>query len=342
MSVLRIARLAGVSPSAVSLALRGSPKVSEATRRRVKRTADRLGYHPNARLAEVMAQVRASHDPQIKSCLGVVSLYDNSLPWEISAHFAHIYASTSRRALELGYRLEPFWLKDPTMTPQRVRCILDTRNISGLLCFGSPVLNDQFPPELDHYAVVTLGLSIQTHLHRVTSHFYNDTTQVLNRVHEMGYRRPGLVIGRYEEVRTAYAIGAYLGWHEHNLPNEAAIPVLRLDWRQQAPFSTWYHRHRPDVIVVVLLSDALPQLDRLLKRNGLSVPGDLGVAVITHSLEGTGFSGLQQNQELMGVWAVDLLVARIRNRDFGIPKHPHIEMVEGCWVEGQSLRAPAS
>lgn len=44
----------------------------------------------------------------------------------------------------------------------------------------------------------------------------------------------------------------------------------------------------------------------------------------------------------MGEWAADQLVARINHRDFGIPAHPHIEMVEGCWVEGTSLRSPAA
>jgi LacI family transcriptional regulator len=55
-------------------------------------------------------------------------------------------------------------------------------------------------------------------------------------------------------------------------------------------------------------------------------------------LDDTGFSGLQQNQPLMGAWAVELLAARIANRDLGIPECPRIEMVESHWVEGQSLR----
>jgi hypothetical protein len=148
---------------------------------------------------------------------------------------------------------------------------------------------------------------------------------------------PGLVISRREEVRTAYAIGAYLGWHEHMRPGEIPLPVLRLDWREAAPFAAWRQRHRPDVIVVVLLSDALPELEQLLRRARVAVPRDLGVAVMTHSLEGTGFAGLQQNQELMGTWAVDQLVARILNRDFGVPRNPHIEMVEGRWRDGRSL-----
>jgi LacI family transcriptional regulator len=68
------------------------------------------------------------------------------------------------------------------------------------------------------------------------------------------------------------------------------------------------------------------------------VPGGFGVAVLTHLLAGTGFSGMQQNQSLIGAWAVELLVSRIMHRDFGIPTTPHIEMVESRWIDGASLR----
>lgn len=69
------------------------------------------------------------------------------------------------------------------------------------------------------------------------------------------------------------------------------------------------------------------------------MPKDLGVAAISQSLEGTEFSGLQENQHLIGVWSIELLVARIMNHDFGVPLYPRIEMVERRWVDGKSLRA---
>lgn len=333
-----IARQIGISPAAVSLALRDSPKISEATRRKVQKLAKRRGYRPSAKIAELMAQVRAHREADSEGCLGLISFFDHPRPWELSAHLAGIYASMQKRAYDLGYRLEPLWLRAPGMTSRRCRSILDARNIRGLLCMGSPMLDIQFPEDLDHYAIVTLGLSIKTPLHRVTSHFFNDATYTLNKVYALGYRRPGLVIGGYEEVRTAYARGAYLGWYERQLPREKPVPVLRLDWAEERPFLAWFERYRPDVIIVVLLTDAIPELARLLKRNGHAVPRQLGVAVITHFLEGTGFSGMQQNQALMGAWAVELLAARIMNRDFGIPTHPRLEMVDSCWIDGNTLR----
>jgi DNA-binding LacI/PurR family transcriptional regulator len=49
VTIVDVARAAGTSVSSTSVALRGEPGVSEETRRRIVRTADRLGYRPDQR-----------------------------------------------------------------------------------------------------------------------------------------------------------------------------------------------------------------------------------------------------------------------------------------------------
>lgn len=336
MSVRQIAKAAGLSPGAVSLALRGSPKIAPATRRRVGRIARRLGYRPDPGIAELMARVRSVR--RIESCLGVISLYPEPRPWEKSAHLSAIHASMARRAGELGYRLEPLWLAAPGMTRRRICSILDARGIRGLLSFGGPDVAERFPAELDHYAVVTVGLSIQGPIHRVTSHFFADTMATLDRLAGLGYRRPGLLIGRHEEARSAGApIGAYLAWWERRAGEREPPPVLRVDGLEESALVAWRARHRPDAIVCVHLSDLVRRFGAFVRRR-FEVPGRLGVAALTHRLDGTGLSGMQQDQEQMGVRAVELLVARILHGDFGIPAHPRTELVESRWVDGGSLR----
>ena len=339
MNLRKLAVLADLSPSAVSLALRDSPKISVATRERVRLLAHKNGYVPDAKIVSLMRSLRQSRAIRQTACFGVVSLYDDSRPWERSRHLKRIYEGMVRRARELGYRLEPIWLRAPGMTYRRVRSILDTRGIEGLLCFGSGALEDDFPADLDHYAIVTIGLSIRTPLHRVTSHFYSDTITVLNRLHQLGYRRPGLVLGRYEQARTSHIhAAAYLGWCDRMLGSAPAVPTLCLDRVEEAPLIEWLAGQKPDAVVFVHLDDTLKELQTVLKKNRVRVPKDLGVAVLSHIVDGTGFSGMQQNQPVMGAWAVELLAARIANRDFGFPKNPRIEMVESEWVEGASLR----
>jgi DNA-binding LacI/PurR family transcriptional regulator len=229
-------------------------------------------------------------------------------------------------------------MRAPGMSYRRFDDILVTRGIDGLLCFGSPDFNQEFPSELAKHAIVTVGLSIRTPLHRVTSHFYNDTLHALERVHALGYRRPGLVLGAHEDTRSAYAhSGAYLGWCEHVLGPGTALPVLRLKELEEPPFTEWVVRQKPDVLIFVHLPEMIARLRAVLRRLQIQVPKKLGVVVLSHEVQGTGFSGLQQNQRLMGAWAVELLAARLANHDLGIPASPRTEMVESEWINGGSL-----
>lgn len=338
MNVRHIAKLAGVSPSAVSLALRDSPRISAKTKARVGKIARETGYAPDARIVDLMRHLRKPRDVRQQACFGVISFYDSLRPWEKSRHLTKIHEGMERRAAELGYRLEPLWLRAPGMTLRRFGDILATRGIEGLLCFGSPDFNQDFPVELGAQAVVTVGLSIRTPLHRVTSHFYNDTLNALNRIHTLGYKRPGLVLGTHEDTRSAYAhSAAYLGWCEHALGSAAALPVLRLREVEEPALTGWLVEHRPDVVVFAHLPDMITRFRAVLRRLQINVPKKLGVVVLSHEVEGSGFAGLQQNQKLMGAWAVELLASRIANHDYGIPINPRTEMVESEWIKGNSL-----
>ena len=107
---------------------------------------------------------------------------------------------------------------------------------------------------------------------------------------------------------------------------------------EEPALTEWLKENRPDVVVYVHLPEMVARFRAVLRRLQVSVPKNLGVVVLSHEVEGSGFSGLQQNQRLMGSWAVELLAARIANRDVGIPVSPRTEMVEGEWINGDSLR----
>ncbi len=339
MNLRHLAKQAGISASAVSLALRDSPRISERTKALVRKLAKESGYTPDANIVHLMRHLRKPREVRQAATFGVISFYDTLRPWERSLHLTRIHEGMTRRATELGYRLEPMWLRAPGMTYRRFGDILAARGIEGLLCFGSPDFNQEFPADFREQAVVTVGLSIRTPLHRVTSHFYHDTFTALQRLHELGYRRPGLVLGTHEDARTAYAHSSvYLGWCEHTYGISGALPVLRLKEVEEPLLTEWLVEHRPDAIVFVHLPDMIARFRAVLRRLQIPIPRKLGVVVLSHDLRGSGFSGLQQNQHLMGAWAVELLAARIANRDFGIPSNPRTELVESQWVEGESLR----
>jgi DNA-binding LacI/PurR family transcriptional regulator len=274
-----------------------------------------------------------------RACFGVISLYERERPWEDSLHLRRMYQGMHDRAEALGYRLEPIWLRAPGMTFRRARAILEARGIEGLLCFGSPDFDAEFPAELEPFAIVTQGLSIKTPLHRVISDGYNDTWNALERIHALGYRRPGLALGRYEDVRNRHAnASAYLGWCEQRL-GATVMPILRFETLEGAPLGPWLRQHRPDVMIFDEHYAMIPPFRATLARLGVRVPEDLAIVAISQILRDSGFAGMEENQQLMGAWAVELLVGRIVNRDFGRPAQARIEMVESRWIDGPSLPA---
>src|SRR5688500_3309706 len=64
-----IAQRAGLSGSAVSMALRTHPRISAATRERVQRIARELGYRPDPDVAKLMNHLRLRHKPRFNVSL---------------------------------------------------------------------------------------------------------------------------------------------------------------------------------------------------------------------------------------------------------------------------------
>ena len=63
----QIADAAGVSKSAVSLALRNDPRIPESTRKRIQTVADKMGYRRNPVVDSLMTQLRSGRQPSFQA-----------------------------------------------------------------------------------------------------------------------------------------------------------------------------------------------------------------------------------------------------------------------------------
>lgn len=340
MSVRSIARKLGVSPTAVSLALRDSPRVSTTLRAEVKKLARAEGYVPNARLQELMSEVQQSREAGYRSSLAALSLFPEKEPWRAGYPHLRLYLDGARkRAAAHGYRLEDFWLKEPGMTAARLRGILEARGIQGVLCLGSRNPEEKFPLELYRFAVVTFAASIPNPLHRVASHFTADARMLFAQLAGRNYQRPGLIILHSGDRRTSFAYSeALLGMQERALPRPH-VPILRAEEWNEAQFHSWFAQHQPDVILLHEPSDYLVNTEAYLHRKRLSVPRKVGIALLDLNPDEDRYAGICQDYPLMGATAVEMLIGRVLLRDFGEPVHPKIELVVGRWNEGRTLRA---
>jgi LacI family transcriptional regulator len=339
MSVRSIARTLGISPTAVSLALKNSHRVSQELRDKIRKLAKQDGYVPNARLSELMSEVSHSQKSGYRATFGALSLFPEQNPWENGyPHLKHYLDGAKERAEGFGYRLEYFWLKEAGMTPKRLAAILEARGIQGLLCLGSRNPEETFPEPLRKFSVVTFAASIPSKLHRVSSHFAVDARTLYDQLLRRGYKRPGLVILSSGDRRTSYTYSeTFLGMQERLLP-EPHVPILRAEVWDETQFHVWFTTHHPDILVLHEHSPYLKHMEDYLKQQGLHMPEDLGLALLDMNPDQTRYSGICQNFPLMGATAIEKLIGRVMLRDFGVPEHPKIELVLGQWNEGRTLR----
>lgn len=341
MSVRSLARQLGVSATAVSLALKGSSRVSSSLRERVRRAARSAGHVPNARLTELMYELRHSVRPAYRATLGVISLFPEEKPWQERPAWGHlgVFDAGARASAEShGYKLENFWLKRPGMTPARLRAILETRGIKGIICLGSLDPEETFPPALRRFAVVTQGASIPDRMHRVMSHFAADARTLFGELHRRGYRRPGLVILASGDRRTDHLYTATFLSHQERIFAPPPVPILRAETWDAREFTTWFSRHQPDVIVLHQYAPYLDAVEGFLAVRRLRIPRDIGIALLDLNPTPARYSGIGQDPARMGATAAELLLGRLLLRDFAFPAHPKVELVTGSWNEGKTLR----
>jgi hypothetical protein len=81
ISLVALARAAGLSKATVSRALRNDPRQSGATRTRVQGLARRLGYRPHPMVTALMTQIRVGRRPRFRGLIGILDLWPERRGW---------------------------------------------------------------------------------------------------------------------------------------------------------------------------------------------------------------------------------------------------------------------
>jgi DNA-binding LacI/PurR family transcriptional regulator len=102
-------------------------------------------------------------------------------------------------------------------------------------------------------------------------------------------------------------------------------------------FACWFHRWRPEAIVVQSLAGAR-RAALQLEELGCKVPDDVAIAVLGVDPTETFFAGVDEKGYETGVAAVDLLVSLIHGNERGIPETIRRLLIEGVWKQNESVR----
>jgi LacI family transcriptional regulator len=333
-TVRLIAEICAVSRSTVSLALRRDPRISAHVTDLVRKTAFQLGYSPDPKVSQVMSQIARKEKPQ-KNCLGILlgDFFKRPDPWREYPWLARFRREIAARAGEYGYTVDTFWLGEPGMTGRRMKQILLTRAIEGLIAFDHLQVQVEIDFDFSPFASSVIGHGLaKTGLDAVGGNFHNDLSRALHKTIEQGYQTPGLAIDNSYTHQSFHAWKSSYCYQESIIAERERIPVCVYDRDNLVTLGDWYSRHRPDAILGLSWSTY-----RDLQTLGLNIPNDVGFVTLLQDDRTPNVTGMELQYKAIATRAVDLVAERLRRFEKGLPATPELILIDGTWSEGRTL-----
>jgi LacI family transcriptional regulator len=315
VSLRDIARKAGVSTAAVSLALRDDASISPATRKRIRKMADRLGYQPDPRVARAMAAIAQSrHSGRHSDRIAFLTSDDTPDGWRNWPHDRRYFAGAEKQARVYGYSLEPVWALDPKLRGKKLSLMLWTQGVEGILLktLGQGAWTGagwKLDLDWDRFSVVELGETLDAPpLHRARHDHFSAALLLLESMEGLGYRRIGLAAHRQMDF-----------WD-------------RLD---KDAFRRWLSAGKLDAVI-----GGTEGFYEAVLGMGFKIPSELGLGVVDRPSDyrRVALSGTDLNVEMTGAAGIDLLVGMIHRGERGVPAVPTQRICPGVWVNGRTTK----
>ena len=328
-----VARSTGYSTATVSMALRDSPRLPDATRALVRRAAQEMGYRPDPLMASIAARRwRRNSAGYVGSTMAAIV--------ERARYRVRFEGSVGmqERANRLGYGLEVFPVGEYP-TGQRLSEVLYNRGILGLLV--GQIFTPGFVESFDwsHFSSVAVSEgSYRPPIHLVMPNHTQAVQTAWDQAVRMGCRRIGMAI--YDEP---YA----LDFHDRRaafFERQAAIPAVRRlpvlglpadsDGKNHQDkirllLGNWIQRHRPDVVL-----GFNEWLIWELRAASVRVPEDVAFISLWNHGRPMAPAGMLLPEDEIGRRAVDWVDSLLRAGERGLPRHPSTMLVDFEWQDG--------
>lgn len=325
-----IASKAGVTVACVSLALRDSPQIATATKARIRKLADEIGYAPDPALTALAAyrsRVQPDHFRSVLACV---------IDGKSQDSLKTTWPSMSVRAHELGYEAQKFVLSEPMNDWELLLRVLRSRGIRGVLLAPRVRYDEAFPEvATEAFCFVTIGYSVRLDgIHRVSTNQYLDMLRHVGELKNLGYQRPGLWVPENADGRVNQQFSS--GYLAAFLPGgEPPAPILHADASSQRVLHAWVRDHKIDVVI------GLPHHLPLLRAAGFSIPEKLGFS--TYNWHGgkevLGMSGMDYRPAQLASNAVDVLHSALLNNRYGLSNDAPLTVFNARMVRGKTTKS---
>jgi DNA-binding LacI/PurR family transcriptional regulator len=306
-------------------------------RQKIQDTMREMGYQPDPMLAALCHYRRARSTTPIGAELAWINCWPKPKELRSFREFELYWQGAFDEAKRCGFRLEEFRLQE-CESFARLGKILRARNINGILIppHGTLWPSNWHEFRWNDFCIVRFGHSVaHPRAHLVTSDQLTDGMIAFESIWNRGYRRIAYVTTRDTTIKgTRFSAGFLLGQLQVGAKSRL-YPLLMSDKKNlkedQKQLTSWLQKTKPDAI----FTDC-PSLRRVLASCGYQVPKDIGLAA-TSVLDGGAGAGIDQNSKEIGKAAVQLLISLINHNERGIPDVCRELLIEGRWVDGNTL-----
>ena len=324
-----VAKAAGVSLMTVSLALRNHPKISAATRERVRRLAAEIGYRPDPEIARLMTRLHGSKT----AGLAPLAIVDVSPSRSMAGmdYSARVREGAVKRARELGYIDACFQVADYDGDLRRLLSVIRHRGIEGVLLLP-PVTPVELDPTLDWSGLSVIAATYAitpARFHQVVSNHFIDMCTLIGLLEVRGFKRIGAVLQDNFEARTHYQLTGAFSLRGH------AGRILRVpDPKNLRPelIAAWMKEVQPDVLITPFATQLRAALPKRSARTRMATE----IVSLRPDDASTRFYWDELPEEI-GADAASLLAGMMKHHETGLPSSPRTSMIHGRFFD----RAPA-
>ncbi|MBD5780074.1 LacI family DNA-binding transcriptional regulator [Pelagicoccus sp. NFK12] len=335
VTIRDIAERAGVSKSTVAYALKEDSQCAAATRERIQRIAMEMGYVANPLVSAHLANVRRA-ESKAGYLATLAYLSDRPLKQMLAQGFPHMgaYDGARERANELGYHLEVFHYENPDLSWDRLKGILQSRGIHGVVIGPHRGSKVQLDMEWDCFSTVIIGDSIAyPRFHSVGFDHLGNMELLFSRLFRKKGRRIGLALSGFINRRVRFQFRSAFDFFQEELETDMRVPALISEQWEPAVFLKWYSEYKPEVIVTVY-----DDVRRWLDSIGVRVPQDVEIATPAIMADSLDYSGIHLPLKTLGKLAVDTVAAQLFRNEKGIPESRCVSLVVGEVRTGKTLR----
>ena len=313
LTIKDIARMAGVSTTAVSFVLNNRPGVSDATRQKVQEIIRQTDFIPNVHTRRLNLGKSFTIHVVLKQY--AYGLYNQFALETLSGVF--------KEGKSLGYSII-FTLVDEHMECEQIIESVRSKDCDGIILnqIDDPVLLSQLQREKIPFVCVDAHLPADSQLPMVEVDYYDAAYQATRYLHQRGHRDIGF-IGPQTPVE--HCANTFRGFIEY-LKEAGLTP--NSDWVAKIPFSEGATEAAVDAMLereqlptALLCSCDAVAIDviRQAKARGIRIPEDISVIGIDDLLVSRyldpPLSTMTFDKELLGAKAMELLYQIIQGAE---------------------------